>query len=132
MSISELKDQILNLSLLDASALVKQLEEQLGISAMAMAMPQAASSASTASESAAEEKSEYSLSVEGISNLNKIAAIKVVRAHLGLGLKESKEFVESIESAKFPTPFTEKAYPKAEAEKLKGELAEVGITVKLV
>lgn len=101
------KDEIIealkNMSLLEASELVKDIEETFGVSAAA---PVAVAAAPAAGAAAAEEKSEFDVVLEGFGD-NKIAVIKVVREITGLGLKEAKDLVEGA-----PRP-SRKALPRS-------------------
>ncbi len=111
-----------NMSVLELSQLVKELEERFGVSA---ATPVAAAPAAAAGEAAAaEEKTEFDVILKDI-GAQKIQVIKVVRAITGLGLKEAKELVEGA-----PKPVKE-GVPKDEAEKIKAQLEEVGATVEV-
>lgn len=119
----EVIDFISNMTVLELSGLVKELEEKFGVSAaapMAMAaMPGAAPEAE-----AAEEQTEFDVILSEIGS-QKIQVIKEVRAITGLGLKEAKELVESA-----PKPIKE-AVSKDEAEKIKEQIQKVGGTVEI-
>jgi large subunit ribosomal protein L7/L12 len=91
--IQQLEDQIVSLSLLEASELVKKLEERLGVSAAAASVA-AAPAAGGAAAPAAEEKTEFTVILKEI-GANKINTIKAVREVTGLGLKEAKDLVEA-------------------------------------
>jgi large subunit ribosomal protein L7/L12 len=89
--IQQLEDQIVSLSLLEASALVKKLEERLGVSAAAaVAAPAAGGGAAAA---AVEEKTEFTVILKD-AGANKISTIKAVREVTALGLKEAKDLVD--------------------------------------
>src|SRR5277367_3293855 len=89
--IQQLEDQIVSLSLLEASALVKKLEERLGVSAAAaVAAPAAGGGAAAA---VVEEKTEFTVILKD-AGANKISTIKTVREVTGLGLKEAKDLVD--------------------------------------
>jgi large subunit ribosomal protein L7/L12 len=122
----QVKDYLKNMSLLDASALVKELETELGVSAAApMAMAAAGPAAGGgAAAAAAPEKEDFTVVLTG-SGDKKIQVIKVVRELTGLGLKEAKDLVDGA-----PKPVKE-AVPKAEAETIKKKLEEAGGTVEL-
>ena len=101
----EILEQLKSLSLLEASELVKQIEEAFGVDAsataaapmmMAGAMPGAPAAAAAEPE---EEKTEFDVVLEEFPSDKKIAVLKVVRALTGLGLKEAKEIVESAPKA---------------------------------
>lgn len=114
---------IANMSVLELSELVKELEEKFGVSAaapMAMAM-----AAPAAGEAAAEEQTEFDVILEAAGD-KKIAVIKEVRAITGLGLKEAKGLVDSAPKA------VKEAVTKEEAEKVKEQLESAGaqVTVK--
>jgi large subunit ribosomal protein L7/L12 len=91
--IQQLEDQIVSLSLLEASELVKKLEERLGVSAAA-AVAAAPAGGGGAVAAAAEEKTEFTVILKEI-GANKINTIKAVREVTGLGLKEAKDLVEA-------------------------------------
>ena len=109
------------MSLLEASELVKDIEETFGVSAAA---PVAVAAAPAAGGEAAAEKSEFDVVLEGFGD-NKIAVIKAVREITGLGLKEAKEVVESA-----PAPVQE-GVAKDKAEEIKAKLEEAGAAVTL-
>ncbi len=112
--INAIADQIQGLTLLEASQLVKMLEEKLGVSAAAAAVAAAP----------AEEKTEFNVILTA-AGANKINVIKVVREVTSLGLKEAKDLVEGAPKT------VKEALPKADAEKLKGELEKEGAKVEL-
>lgn len=121
-------DQIKDLSLLEASQLVKMMEETFGVSAAAAAVAAApaGAGAGTAAAPAAEEKEEFDVILTGMADpAKKIGIIKVVREITSLGLKEAKDLVEGA-----PKPVKEGA-PKDEAESIKKKLADAGATVEL-
>mmetsp|Transcript_8473 Transcript_8473/g.4600 ORF Transcript_8473/g.4600 Transcript_8473/m.4600 type:complete len:145 (-) Transcript_8473:5112-5546(-) len=116
---------ISNMSVLDLSDFVKELEEKFGVSAAApVAMMNAGPSGEATDEAKAEEKTEFDVILTS-SGDKKIAVIKEVRAITGLGLKEAKALVDSI-----PKPVKE-GIAKEEAEKFKAQLEEVGAVVEL-
>jgi large subunit ribosomal protein L7/L12 len=121
-------DQIKDLSLLEASQLVKMMEETFGVSAAAASVSAAPSAggAGTAAAPAAEEKEEYDVILTGMADpAKKIGIIKVVREITSLGLKEAKDLVEGAPKA------VKEGVPKEEAETLKKKLADAGATVDL-
>ncbi|HUY20414.1 MAG TPA: 50S ribosomal protein L7/L12 [Candidatus Binataceae bacterium] len=120
----QVKDYLKNLSLMDAAALVKELEQELGVSAAAPVAIAAAPAAGGGAAAAAVEKDEFSVVLTG-SGDKKIQVIKVVRELTGLGLKEAKDLVDSA-----PKPIKE-GVNKAEAEDVKKKLEEAGGTVEL-
>ncbi len=113
-----------NMSVLELSQLVKELEEKFGVSAAAPVALATAPAADAGEAAAAEEKTEFDVILKDIGT-QKIQVIKVVRAITGLGLKEAKELVEGA-----PKPVKE-GVPKDEAEKIKAQLEEVGATVEV-
>src|SRR5581483_8912024 len=118
-------DQIKDLSLLEASQLVKMMEETFGVSAAAAAVA-AAPAAGGAAAPAVEEKDEFDVILTGLADPGKkIGVIKVVREITALGLKEAKDLVEAA-----PKPVKE-AVPKAEAESAKAKLEAAGAVVEL-
>jgi large subunit ribosomal protein L7/L12 len=125
--INGLVDQIKGLTLLEASELVKTLEETFGVSAAAATVAVAAgggAGAGAAAAPAVEEKDEFTVVLTG-AGANKINVIKVVRELTGLGLKEAKDLVDGA-----PKPVKE-GVNKEEAEKVKAKLTEAGATVEL-
>jgi len=91
--IQQLEDQIVSLSLLEASALVKKLEERLGVSAAAAAVAAAPAAGGGAAAAAVEEKTEFTVILKD-AGANKINTIKAVREVTALGLKEAKDLVD--------------------------------------
>ncbi len=89
----QLEDQIVSLSLLEASALVKKLEERLGVSAAAAVAAPASGGGGAAAAAPVEEKTEFSVILKD-AGANKIATIKAVREVTALGLKEAKDLVD--------------------------------------
>lgn len=121
------KDQVVefisNMSVLDLSEMVKELEEKFGVSAAAATI--AAAPAAGSSEAAAEEvKTEFDVVLTAIGE-KKINVIKEVRAITGLGLKEAKEFVESAPKT------VKEGIPQEEADALKAKLEAVGATAEI-
>jgi large subunit ribosomal protein L7/L12 len=115
-------DQLSGLSIMEASELVKKLEEKWGVSAAAA--PVMVAAAGGAAAAPAEEKTEFTV-VLAEAGANKINVIKEVRAITGLGLKEAKDLVEGA-------PKEVKAgVPKAEAEELKKKLEGAGAKVEV-
>ena len=90
--LTQLEEQIVGLTLLDAAALVKKLEERLGVSAAAAAAP-AAAGGGAAAVAPAEEKTEFTVVLKD-AGANKINTIKAVREVTALGLKEAKDLVD--------------------------------------
>ena len=115
------------MTLLEASELVKELEEVFGVSAAAAAAPvmMAAPSGDGGGAAAAEEKDSYDVILQSAGG-NKIAVIKVVREVVsGLGLKEAKDLVDGAPKA------LKEGVSKAEAEEIKAKLTEAGATVEI-
>ena len=110
-------------SLLEASELVKMIEDTFGVSAAAPAAV-AVAAAPAEGGAAAEEKSEFDVVLEGFGD-NKIAVIKVVREITGLGLKEAKEVVEGAPKA------VVEGVAKDKAEEVKAQLEGAGAAVTL-
>ena len=108
--LAQLEEQIVSLSLLEAAALVKKLEERLGVSAAAAA-PVAVAAAGAAAP-VVEEKTEFTVILKD-AGANKISTIKAVREVTSLGLKEAKDLVDGA-----PKPLKENA-TKDEAEAIK-------------
>jgi large subunit ribosomal protein L7/L12 len=119
-------ESIKALSLLEASELVKGLEETFGVSAAAASVAVAAAPAAGGGAAAApaEEKTEFSVVLTAVGG-NKIGVIKVVREVTSLGLKEAKDLVEGA-----PKPVKE-GVSKDEAENIKKKFAEAGATVEV-
>lgn len=118
-------DQVKDLTLLEASQLVKMMEETFGVSAAAAASA-AAPAAAAAAAPAVEEKDEFDVMLTGMADpAKKIGIIKVVREITALGLKEAKDLVEAAPKA------VKEAVPKDEAEALKKKLTDAGATVEL-
>jgi len=110
--IQQLEDQIVSLSLLEAAALVKKLEERLGVSAAAAAPVVVAGGGAGAAAPAAEEKTEFTVVLKD-AGANKINTIKAVREVTALGLKEAKDLVDGA-----PKPLKENI-SKEDAEAIK-------------
>jgi large subunit ribosomal protein L7/L12 len=125
--INAIADQIQGLTLLEASQLVKMLEEKLGVSAAAAAPVMAAGGgggAAAAAAPAAEEKTEFTVVLTG-AGPNKINVIKAVREVTSLGLKEAKDLVDGA-----PKPVKE-GVSKEEAETIKKKFTDAGATVEV-
>jgi large subunit ribosomal protein L7/L12 len=115
-----------NMTLLEASQLVKELEETFGVSAAAAAVaaPVAAGGGGGEAAAAAEEKTEFDVILQAVGG-NKINVIKVVREVTALGLKEAKDLVEAAPKA------VKEAVSKEEAETIKQKLTDAGATVEV-
>ena len=123
MSVESILESIEKLTLLEASELVKAMEEKFGVSAAApVAVAAAAPAAAGAAEDAADAEVTLVLASAGA---NKIAGLKEVRAITGLGLKEAKELVDGAPKA------IKENIKKDEAEELKKKLEEAGATVEI-
>ena len=124
MSLETILAEIEKLTLLEASELVKAMEEKFGVSAaapVAVAAAPAAGGAATAADAA---DAEVSI-VLASAGANKIAVLKEVRAITGLGLKEAKDLVDNAPKA------IKEGVKKAEAEEVKKKLEEAGATVEI-
>ena len=119
-------DQIKGLTLLEASELVKAMEETFGVSAAAAvaAAPAAAAAGGGEAAAAAEEKTEFDVVLQAAGG-NKINVIKVVREVTALGLKEAKDLVEAAPKA------VKEGVSKEEAETIKQKLSDAGATVEV-
>jgi large subunit ribosomal protein L7/L12 len=119
-------DQIKELTLLEASQLVKLMEETFGVSAAAAAVaaPATATAGGGEAAAAAEEKTEFDVILQAI-GANKINVIKVVREVTALGLKEAKDLVEAAPKA------VKEGVSKEEAETVRQKLADAGATVEV-
>lgn len=117
----EIIEALKEMSLLEASELVKDIEETFGVSAAA---PVAVAAAAPAEAAAAEEKTEFDVVLEGFGD-NKIAVIKVVREITGLGLKEAKAAVEEAPKA------IAEGVNKEKADEIKAKLEEAGAAVTI-
>ena len=122
MTKEEIMEAIENMTVLELSELVKDMEEKFGVSAAAPVAVAAAGG--VAGAAGAEEKSEFTVVLTAAGD-KKINVIKAVREATGLGLKEAKALVDGA-----PAPVKENA-PKAEAEELKKKLEEAGASVEL-
>ncbi len=120
----QVKDFIKNMSLMDAATLVKELEEELGVSAAAPVAVAGPAGAAGPAAAAAPEKEDFTVVLTSAGD-KKIQVIKVVRELTGLGLKEAKDLVDGA-----PKPVKE-GVPKAQAEEMKKKLEESGGTVEL-
>ncbi|ARV60717.1 50S ribosomal protein L7/L12 [Nostocales cyanobacterium HT-58-2] len=124
----EILEKLKTLTLLEASELVKQIEEAFGVSAAAPvgAVVAAVPGAGAAAAEPVEEKTEFDVILESVPADKKIAVLKVVRELTGLGLKEAKDLVESA-----PKPVKE-AIAKEAAEEAKKQIEDAGgkVTVK--
>jgi large subunit ribosomal protein L7/L12 len=122
--IQNLVETIGGLSLLEASELVKALEDKFGVSAAAAAMAPVAVQGGAAAAPAVEEKDTFDVILTA-AGANKINVIKVVRELTGLGLKEAKDLVDGA-----PKPVKE-GVSKDDSEKMKKQLTDAGASVEL-
>ncbi|MCW5621779.1 MAG: 50S ribosomal protein L7/L12 [Burkholderiales bacterium] len=116
---AEILDAIANMSVLELSQLIKDMEEKFGVSAAAATVAVAAPGAAAAAAPAAEEQTEFTVVLTAAGD-NKVNVIKVVRAITGLGLKEAKDLVDGA-----PKPVKE-AIPKKDADDIVKQLVEAG------
>lgn len=124
MSVETILAEIEKLTLLEASELVKAMEEKFGVSAAAPVAVAAAPAAGGAAAAADDADAEVSI-VLASAGANKIAVLKEVRAITGLGLKEAKDLVDNAPKA------IKEGVKKEEAEEVKKKLEEAGATVEL-
>jgi len=122
--INAIADQIQGLTLLEASQLVKLLEEKLGVSAAAAAVAVAAPAGAAAAAAPVEEQTEFTVVLTAV-GANKINVIKAVREVTSLGLKEAKDLVEAA-----PKPIKE-GINKEEAETIKTKFVAAGASVEI-
>ncbi|MFP4212579.1 MAG: 50S ribosomal protein L7/L12 [Desulfohalobiaceae bacterium] len=119
-------DFISNMTVLELSEFIKELEEKFGVSAAApvAAAPAAGGGAAEAGAAEEEEQTEFNVVLTGVGD-NKIAVIKVLRALTGLGLKEAKAQVDELPST------VKEGVSKEEAQDAKKQLEEAGATVEM-
>jgi large subunit ribosomal protein L7/L12 len=117
---TEILDAIANMTVLELSQLIKEMEDKFGVSAAAATVAVAAPGGGAAA-AAAEEKTEFTVNLTS-SGANKVNVIKVVRAVTGLGLKEAKDLVDGA-----PKPVKE-GISKADAESLLKQIVDAGGT----
>ncbi|MCF2971269.1 50S ribosomal protein L7/L12 [Synechococcus sp. Nb3U1] len=129
--VEKILEDLKALSLLEASELVKAIEEAFGVSAaapaggMMMAAPVAAAAAPAAAAEPVEEQTAFDVILEAVPADKKIAILKVVRELTGLGLKDAKDLVEAAPKA------VKEGAAKEEANDIKKKLEEAGATVKV-
>ena len=114
-----------SMTLLEASELVKELEEVFGVSAAAAAAPVMMAGGGGEAAAPAEEQTEFDVILQSIDAAKKINVIKVVREITSLGLKEAKDLVESAPKA------VKEGVTKEEAEQVKTKLTEAGATIEV-
>ena len=124
LSKEEILDAISEMSVLDLSALIKDMEEKFGVSAAAAVAVAAPAAGGDAAGGAAEEKTEFDVILASFGE-KKVGVIKAVRAITGLGLKEAKDLVESVPKV------LKEATTKDDAEEIKKKLEEAGAKVNL-
>ncbi len=119
---AEILDLISNMTVLELSQLIKEMEEKFGVSAAASAVAVVAPVAAAAEK--AEEQTEFSLMLTAV-GASKVNVIKVVRTVTGLGLKEAKDLVDSAPKV------VKEGISKADAEAMQKQLTEAGATCEL-
>jgi large subunit ribosomal protein L7/L12 len=119
---ADLMDAIANMTVLELSDLIKQMEEKFGVSAAAVAV--AGPAAGAAAGPAAAEQTEFTVMLKGVGD-NKVNVIKAVRAITGLGLKEAKDLVDGAPKA------VKEGVSKADAEAALKQLVEAGASAEL-
>jgi large subunit ribosomal protein L7/L12 len=118
MAKAEVLDAIANMTVLELSQLIKDMEEKFGVSAAAATVAVAGPAAAAAAP-AAEEKTEFTVMLTAAGD-NKVNVIKVVRAVTGLGLKEAKDLVDGAPKA------VKEAIPKKDADDILKQITEAG------
>ncbi|MBE6349584.1 MAG: 50S ribosomal protein L7/L12 [Spirochaetaceae bacterium] len=121
LTTDQILDAIASMTVLEASELVKAMEEKFGVTAAAPVMVAGAAPAAAA----AEEQTEFNVSLESAAADKKIAVIKAVREVTGLGLKEAKDLVEGAPKV------LKEGVSKEDAEKIKATIEAAGGTVKI-
>jgi|TARA_Y100000588_G_scaffold326946_1_gene361644 large subunit ribosomal protein L7/L12 len=124
MSREEVLNAISEMSVLELSELIKDMEDKFGVSAAAAVAVAAPAAGGAAEESSSEEQTEFDVILSSFGE-KKVGVIKTVRALTGLGLKEAKDLVESA-----PAPIKE-GVNKDEAEDVKKQLEEAGGSVEI-
>jgi large subunit ribosomal protein L7/L12 len=121
VSKEEILDAISNMTIMEIVDLVKMMEDKFGVTAAAPVAVAAAAAAAPA----AEEQTEFTVILKAYPADKKVGAIKVIREITGLGLKEAKDLVESAPST------VKEAVSKADADKIKKQLTDVGAEVEV-
>jgi large subunit ribosomal protein L7/L12 len=116
---AEILEAVANMTVLELSQLIKDMEEKFGVSAAAAAVAVAAPAAGGAAAPAVEEQTEFTVMLTAAGD-NKVNVIKVVRAVTGLGLKEAKDLVDGA-----PKPVKE-GIPKKDAQDIVKQIVEAG------
>ncbi|SFW38282.1 50S ribosomal protein L7/L12 [Nitrosovibrio sp. Nv17] len=120
----DILESIANMTVLELSQLIKDIEEKFGVSAAAVAVASAAPAAGAATAAAAEEQTEFTVVLTAVGE-SKVNVIKVVRAITGLGLKEAKDLVDGAPKA------VKEGIAKADAEAIQKQLTEAGATSEI-
>jgi large subunit ribosomal protein L7/L12 len=120
---AEVLESIANMTVLELSQLIKEMEEKFGVSAAAVAVASAAPAVGAAA-AAVEEQTEFSVILTTFGE-SKVNVIKVVRAVTGLGLKEAKDLVDGAPKA------VKEGVSKADAEAIQKQLSEAGATAEI-
>jgi large subunit ribosomal protein L7/L12 len=121
---AEILDAIANMTVLELSQLIKDMEDKFGVSAAAATVAVAGPAGGAAGAAAVEEQTEFTVMLNS-SGANKVNVIKVVRAVTGLGLKEAKDLVDGAPKA------VKEAVSKADADALLKQLLEAGATAEI-
>jgi len=121
---AEILDAIANMTVLELSQLIKEMEDKFGVSAAAATVAAAPPGAGASAAAAAEEKTEFNVMLNA-AGANKVNVIKVVRAVTGLGLKEAKDLVDGAPKA------VKEAVSKADADSILKQLIEAGATAEI-
>ena len=124
MSREEILTAIAEMSVLELSELIKDIEEKFNVSASAAVAVAAPAAGGATAESAREEKTEFDVMLSSFGE-KKVGVIKAVRAITGLGLKEAKDLVEAAPS------LVKEGATKEESEEIKKQLEEAGATVEV-
>ena len=121
---AEILDAISNMTVIELSGLIKDMEEKFGVSAAAAAVAVAAPAAGGGGAAAAAEQTEFTVHLSN-SGASKVNVIKVVRAVTGLGLKEAKDLVDAAPKA------VKEGVSKADADAILKQLLEAGATAEV-
>ncbi len=124
MSREEILDAIGEMSVLELSELIKDVEDKFGVSASAAVAVAAPMAGTSGEEAAGEEQTEFDVMLASFGE-KKVSVIKAVRAMTGLGLKEAKDLVEAVPSV------VKESVNKDESEEFKKKLEEAGATVEI-
>ena len=121
---AEILDAISNMTVIELSGLIKEMEEKFGVSAAAAAVAVAAPAAGGGAAAAAAEQTEFTVHLSN-SGASKVNVIKIVRAVTGLGLKEAKDLVDAAPKA------VKEGVSKADADAILKQLIEAGATAEI-